>query len=139
MRRTITGLLTDVNQVVRRLMMRSVRFAPAQDTKRAKHKRNSTRHVNINTATINCYFCPISSINSVFALRLQLPSFRTSDQPWGHIEGTSFPPYYGVRAFIFIASKSSALSSFVDSRRIVHTHVARRYLGYICVRKIVIK
>ena len=59
---------------------------------------------------------------------LRLPPFRNSSQPLGHTAGTaSPPPFYGAR-LNFYREKCSVFSYLVDSRRIVHTHAARRYL-----------
>ena len=61
----------------------------------------------------------------IFALMIQLPPFRNSD-PGSHSRHP--PPTYNDVRIHFYRGKSSAFSSLVDSRRIVHTHAARRYL-----------
>ena len=59
-----------------------------------------------------------------FALLFSLPPSRNSD-PGSHSRLFS-PPHTTVRALLFDREKISALSSLVDSRRIVPTH-ARRF------------
>ena len=70
----------------------------------------------------------------IFALLLQPRRFRNSD-PGSHSRHCALPRYYGARIH-FYGEKSSAFSSLVDSRRIVHTHAGKRYLLVIfCARK----
>ena len=60
---------------------------------------------------------------------LSLPFYSLSllvvTQIWGHIAGSSPPLPTTVRALHFYLEKISALSSLVDSRRIVLTHARR--------------
>ena len=75
---------------------------------------------------------------NVFALLLQLPPFRNSDQPFeplGHLAGTPPPsPLRRCMPSFLHRGKSSGRSSLVDSRRIVRTH-ARCFLEPIFARE----
>ena len=67
------------------------------------------------------FFFPIPFI--IFALLFSLPPSRA--QIRGHIAGSSSPLLTTVRALHFIRENISALSSLVDSRRLVLTHARR--------------
>ena len=69
-------------------------------------------------------FCFVPSI--IFALLLQLPPFRNSDQPLGHAWQAFLPLLTTVHAF-FCYREKSEFPSLVDACRIVHTHAAIRY------------
>ena len=69
------------------------------------------------------FFFPSHLRDFISAPLLQLPPFRTSDQPSAHIAGTPPPFPLTVCAFqVFIARRVAAVSSLVDSRRIVRRH-----------------
>ena len=97
---------------------------------------NETTTTTTTTLLINDRIYSFSIPSTLFAPHLQLPPFRNSHKPLGHIAGISPPPpRYGACRSFSPHEKSSAVSCLVDSRRIVRTH-ARRFLHAIsCTRK----